>query len=98
MGFITNYELVVMMFFKQGIHTFIRLIFRIKFLVIIFIVLSDGFRKVVDPQGGSLKHEKDEWEFHHPSFQQGKSELLPEIKRKVGFFNFLSHFSCLIIL
>jgi len=45
----------------------------------------------VDPQGGSLKHEKDEWEFHHPSFQQGKSELLHEIKRKVYSYTFIKY-------
>ena len=43
----------------------------------------DGFRKIVDAAGGGLKHEKDEWEFFHQYFQQGKPNLLQQIKRKV---------------
>ena len=49
-----------------------------------FINVLDGFRKIVDAQSGSLKHDKDEWEFFHQCFQQNKPELLGEIKRKVG--------------
>ena len=54
-----------------------KLIFKLHFTII------DGFRKIVDPQSGSLKQDKDEWEFFHPCFQQNKPELLQEIKRKV---------------
>lgn len=43
-----------------------------------------GFRKIVDAQSGSLKHDKDEWEFFHQSFQLNKPELLAEIKRKAS--------------
>lgn len=43
-----------------------------------------GFRKIIDASSGGLKHEKDEWEFFHPSFQQDQPNLLQQIKRKVS--------------
>lgn len=43
-----------------------------------------GFRKVVHiEQGGLVKPEKDDTEFQHPYFVQGKEHLLENIKRKV---------------
>lgn len=42
-----------------------------------------GFRKIVDPSSGSLKLDRDEWEFSHPYFQQSKPDQLHLIKRKV---------------
>lgn len=41
-----------------------------------------GFHKVVSPDSGGLRVEKDEMEFAHPAFQQGREELIENIKRK----------------
>ncbi|XP_033115365.1 heat shock factor protein-like [Anneissia japonica] len=41
-----------------------------------------GFRKVSYPEQGGMRYEGDSIEFHHPDFQQGKLELLDQIKRK----------------
>ncbi|KAK1163027.1 heat shock factor protein 3-like isoform X1 [Acipenser oxyrinchus oxyrinchus] len=44
-----------------------------------------GFRKVVSVDGGLIKQEKDGGiEFHHPCFEQGKEDMLENIKRKVS--------------
>eukprot|EP00112_Aurelia_sp_Birch-Aquarium-sp1_P014076 Seg3011.2 transcript_id=Seg3011.2/GoldUCD/mRNA.D3Y31 product="Heat shock factor protein" protein_id=Seg3011.2/GoldUCD/D3Y31 len=42
-----------------------------------------GFKKVVATDQGGIRPEKDEWEFHHQNFVQGKKEILELVKRKV---------------
>ena len=45
----------------------------------------DGFKKVVATDQGGIRPEKDEWEFHHQNFIQGKKEMLELVKRKVCY-------------
>eukprot|EP00794_Sanderia_malayensis_P019255 gene19255-21183_t len=42
-----------------------------------------GFKKVVSSDYGGIKSDKDEWEFHHPNFINGRPDLLEHVKRKV---------------
>ena len=46
-------------------------------------IIVDGFKKVVAVEQGGLKHEKDEWEFHHPNFLKDNIQMLDLVKRKV---------------
>ncbi|XP_068241999.1 heat shock factor protein isoform X4 [Palaemon carinicauda] len=41
-----------------------------------------GFHKVTSADSGGLRVEKDEMEFAHPAFQQGREDLIENIKRK----------------
>ncbi|XP_064079052.1 heat shock factor protein 2-like isoform X2 [Macrobrachium nipponense] len=41
-----------------------------------------GFHKVASADSGGLRLEKDEMEFAHPAFQQGREELIENIRRK----------------
>ena len=41
-----------------------------------------GFRKMSTIEHGSLKNERDDIEFAHPSFLRGQESLLESIKRR----------------
>ncbi|XP_066963990.1 heat shock factor protein 1 isoform X8 [Macrobrachium rosenbergii] len=41
-----------------------------------------GFHKVASADSGGLRVEKDEMEFAHPAFQQGREDLIENIRRK----------------
>lgn len=60
----------------------------------IFYLLSDGFRKVVHIDAGSIKCESDDVEFHHPFFVRGAENLLENIKRKASIGVGWSEKSC----
>lgn len=48
-------------------------------------VFTDGFRKVMHIDTGIVKQERDgPVEFQHPYFQNGRDDLLENIKRKVS--------------
>ncbi|XP_066963992.1 heat shock factor protein 4 isoform X10 [Macrobrachium rosenbergii] len=42
-----------------------------------------GFHKVASADSGGLRVEKDEMEFAHPAFQQGREDLIENIRRKI---------------
>lgn len=47
-------------------------------------LFTDGFRKVMHIDTGIVKQERDgPVEFQHPYFQNGRDDLLENIKRKV---------------
>ncbi|XP_064079055.1 heat shock factor protein 2-like isoform X5 [Macrobrachium nipponense] len=48
-----------------------------------------GFHKVASADSGGLRLEKDEMEFAHPAFQQGREELIENIRRKVSHLHLL---------
>lgn len=52
-------------------------------LFLFFLLLSDGFHKVVSADSGGLRLERDEMEFAHPHFLRGQEALIENIKRKV---------------
>ncbi|XP_066963993.1 heat shock factor protein isoform X11 [Macrobrachium rosenbergii] len=48
-----------------------------------------GFHKVASADSGGLRVEKDEMEFAHPAFQQGREDLIENIRRKVSHLHLL---------
>ena len=54
-----------------------------KHVYCIYFFILDGFKKMVATDQGGIRPEKDEWEFHHQNFIQGKKEMLELVKRKV---------------
>lgn len=89
----------------QKPHTFVQeILYSLELKVEIFLNMAlnmmdekwlffflDGFRKIVQIEQGGLRLDRDEMEFAHPYFLQGREDLLELIKRKVIISNnFLS--------